>query len=201
MGKDSPYSSMSLPRHALPALANSFSDTQAFSSDPIYWPSFQPSCSGKILTPALQSSSLLLSSDIIGDFSIHFCEPQTTWLLSFSPPAPNDHFLRNTTDTHSHGSSPDLVITRNCPTSKKCQFKYYPLELLQPVIPCSFSYRTLFYNSPATCRPIHWPTAPSLPLTFYIQSNIKSCQLYLQIILTYCLFAIVFPVSGSQYRQ
>lgn len=97
-------------RHSLPALVNAFSDTQAFSSDPIYWPSFQPSCSGKILTPALQSSSLPLSSDIIGDFSIHLCEPQTTWLLSFSPSTPNDHFLCNTTDSHSHSSSTDMSL-------------------------------------------------------------------------------------------
>ena len=54
------------------------------------------------------------------------------------------------------------------PTSRPCyyhkshylqdfQFKYYPFRL-QPVVLSSFCYRVLFYNSPAICRPIHWPT-------------------------------------------
>lgn len=170
-----------------------------------------------MLTPGSQSSSFILSSDIINGIStpIWVKHKHSGFKVSYFP-HPNDLSLLNTTASHSHGCSPDLVITRNCTTSKSLNSNItssdYNQSFLAHLVIASF-FMTLLpcadqYIGPVFLIFIDSPSFPfshviigaSLSLTFSNQSNIKSCQLYLQIMFIYFLCTIVFPGSGSQYR-
>lgn len=135
---------------------------KAFSSAPVCCPSIQSSGSEKILTPGLQPSSLLLSSCVVSDFSIHLGEPQTPWLLSFYLLHPSDHSLLSTTASHSHDHSPHIVITRNCAPSKNVHAKQISPSWITTSCSQLILFLSPFYNPLATCRPIHCPAAFSL---------------------------------------
>lgn len=115
--------------------------------------------------------------------------------------------------SHSHGCSPDLVITRNHTISKNLNsnitFSGYNQSFLAHFViafffmifsPCADQYIgpvfLLLTSHPSLLSCHHC----RLTFPHPFQSNIKSCQLYLQIIFIYFLSIIVFPGSGSKYR-
>lgn len=129
---------------------------------------------------------------------------------------PNDLSLLNTTTSHSHGCSPDLVITRNCTTCKNLNSNStssdYKQSFLAHVVIAHF-FMTLSPRADQYIGPVfllfidsppfpfsHTITGASVSLTLSNWSNITSCQLSLQITFIYFLCTIVFPGSGSQYR-
>ena len=142
---------------SLPLQTPSSLTPRAFSSALIHWPSIQFSCSEKMLTPSLQSSSLILSSDVINGISapIWVKHKHSGFKVSYFP-HPNDLSLLKTTACHSHGCSPDLVITRNCTTSKNLNSNITSSDYNQSFL--VHFVRAPFFMTLTLCRPIHWPS-------------------------------------------